>query len=303
VTQPGSAPLVTVGMAVFNGERWIGDAIESILNQSFTDFELLISDNCSTDQTYSICQRYASRDVRVRLVRTNFNVGAAENFNRMCRMTGTKYFKYASCNDICAPNLLLRCVEILEQHEDVVVCHSRVRLLSEDGTEPRDYEHGMHLMSDSPFERFKTYLETVRLNNVEQGLIRTNELRKTSLQEPFVASDINFMAELALLGKFYEVPEYLFYRRQARGAMSASRTKEELASLYSPGQRKLLWQSWRQLSAYLRMTLRVPLRARERSRLLSYIGRMWRLSRRQLLADVYEAGSYAVFSRFYARRT
>jgi hypothetical protein len=107
-----------------------------------------------------------------------------------------------------------------------------------------------------------------------------------------LASDVNFMAELALRGKIYEVPEFLFYRRHGRRTLSAMRTMEEISSLYSPDRDVRLWQNWRRLGSYCRMAFRVPLGARERWRVISYIGRMFRWSRHGLFLDVRQAGSY-----------
>jgi glycosyltransferase involved in cell wall biosynthesis len=72
-------PTVSVGLAVYNGENYLSEAIDSILNQTFTDFELIISDNASTDRTAKICQDYASRDPRIRYTCADRNRGAAWN--------------------------------------------------------------------------------------------------------------------------------------------------------------------------------------------------------------------------------
>jgi glycosyltransferase involved in cell wall biosynthesis len=295
--------LVTVGLGVFNGERWVERAIESILAQTYSNFELLISDNCSTDRTHEICERYAARDKRIRLTRTATNVGAAENFNVMCRLATGKYFKYASCNDYCEPDLLRRCIEVLEARSDVAVCHPRARLLIEETGRSEEYEHKLHLMSDSPFERLRTYFETVRLNNVEQGLLRVEWLRRTPLQEPFIGSDISLMAELSVYGKFYEIPEFLFVRRVGEKAMSSLRGDQELASFYAPGQKALLWQEWKRMLALSRMAFRVPLSNPERVKLLRYVGRQWRFSRRQLLGDIRQSIAYSSSSFGRASRS
>jgi glycosyltransferase involved in cell wall biosynthesis len=94
------APTVTVGMPAYNAAPWIGASIESILGQSFRDFELVISDNASTDATFAICQRYASADARVRVIANPHNIGANRNYVAVLRASRGRYFKWASSNDL-----------------------------------------------------------------------------------------------------------------------------------------------------------------------------------------------------------
>jgi glycosyltransferase involved in cell wall biosynthesis len=282
-------PMVTVGLPLFDGKRWIGQAVEAILAQSFGDFELLISDNCSTDGSYEICESYARKDSRIRLLRNRRNVGVTENFNITCRMAAGRYFKYASCNDLCAPDFLLRCVEVLEAHPDVVVCHPRTRRMMEDTGECEDYTPTLHLMSDNPLERMITYLESVGLNNAIQGLIRLDVLRRIPLLEQYFGSDINLMAELSLYGKFYQVPDFLFYRRVGRQTLSAMRTPEEVANLLVPGKTRLYWQDWKSMVAFSMIGFRAPLGFRDRLKLWRYVGRRWRFARHGLFAEIGEA--------------
>lgn len=286
--------LVTVGLGVYNGERWVAETIDSILKQSFQNFVLLISDNCSTDATFDICRRYAAIDPRVWLVQPPRNVGAAENFNRMCRMAVGKYFKYASCGDTCAPDFLLRCVEVLERHDDVVVCCPKVALVDDETGVAEAYPHGLHLMQERPLERLKAFHGSLHLNNAEQGLIRLSVLRKTRLQGAYVGSDVNFMAELALRGKFYEVPEPLFFRRHGRRSTSVRRSKAELASFYSPGAKLLLWQTWKHMIGYSSIAFRVRLDPRERLALMMHIAKKWRYAAHDLRADIVQAVRYAL---------
>ena len=282
-------PMVTIALPVYNGKRWVQDAIEAILAQSYQDFEIVISDNCSTDGSYEICRSYARRDSRIRLSRNLRNIGVTENFNVLCRLASGKYFKYTSCNDLCASDFLLRCVEVLETHPDVVVCHPRARLLVEDTGESEDYDLSLHLMGENPVDRMIRYLEAGGLNNAEQGLIRLNFLRRTCLHKQYVGSDITMMAELSLYGKFYQVPEFLFYRRVGKQALSALRSPEELASLLAPGRKRLFWQQWTQMFEFSRMAFRVPLKSRDRLRLLRYVARRWRYSRKVLFQEIREA--------------
>src|SRR6516225_12243640 len=101
-----SIPLVSIGLFVYNGERFLEEALRSILNQTFTDFELIISDNASTDRTGEIAEAYAKRDDRIRYYRNEKNMGAGWNMRRVYGLAIGKYFKQAAADDILEPEFL-----------------------------------------------------------------------------------------------------------------------------------------------------------------------------------------------------
>src|SRR5215510_10355296 len=115
--------LLSVGLAVYNGEEFLDEAIRSILAQTLTNFELIISDNASTDRTSEICQKYVRIDPRIRYHRNEANIGGANNENQTFRMARGKYFRWAAHDDVLAPTLLARCVEVLEERPDAVLCY------------------------------------------------------------------------------------------------------------------------------------------------------------------------------------
>jgi glycosyltransferase involved in cell wall biosynthesis len=122
---------VSIGLPVFNGENYLEAAVDSILAQTFKDFELIISDNASTDRTQEICQRYCGRDSRVRYFRSEQNHGAAWNFNRVFELASGEYFKWAAHDDMIAPDFLQKCVAVLDEDPTVVLCHSQVQFINE----------------------------------------------------------------------------------------------------------------------------------------------------------------------------
>src|SRR3546814_12920885 len=91
---------VTIGLPVYNGANYLAAAIESILAQTVADFDLIISDNASTDATEQICRAYAGADRRIRYVRQPQTLGAAANFNLLARMSEKPYFKWAAPDDL-----------------------------------------------------------------------------------------------------------------------------------------------------------------------------------------------------------
>ncbi len=126
-------PKVTIGMPVFDGENFVGSAIASLLAQTFTDFELIISDNGSTDRTQEICNEYALRDTRIHYVRQTKNLGAIANFNSLVSRARGVYFKWAAHDDLCEPTYLERCVEILDRSPEIAWCHSDSDMIDSEG--------------------------------------------------------------------------------------------------------------------------------------------------------------------------
>ena len=104
-------PRLSVGLPVYNGENFLAESLEAMLGQSYQDFELIISDNASTDGTGDICRRYARQDSRVRYIRQPLNIGLARNHNCLVAEARGELFKWASHDDLYARDLLERCVE------------------------------------------------------------------------------------------------------------------------------------------------------------------------------------------------
>jgi glycosyltransferase involved in cell wall biosynthesis len=211
-----SAPTLSVGMPVYNGAKWIRESIEYLLCQSFTDFELIIADNASTDDTETICRTLAERDDRIRYHRNGTNIGVFKNYDRVFELSSARYFKWASCNDICLDGFLEKCVAVLEARPDVVLAYPKAILVFAPPGEQEygeEYEDNLNLEQDRPSERFTAYLNRERINNVMNGLMRTAALRQTALNIPLPGSDISMIAELSLHGKFVEIPDRLFVRR------------------------------------------------------------------------------------------
>ncbi|NLE61854.1 MAG: glycosyltransferase [Planctomycetes bacterium] len=229
-------PRVSVGMPVHNGERFIRPAIESLLSQDFTDFELIISDNASTDGTQEICSEFAQRDARIRYLRTSQNLGAAANFNRVFELATGEFFKWATHDDVCACSNLRRCLEVFDRSPpEVVLCYGKTVLIDEKGQVIRPYEDRMDLRQASPHRRLEHVLRYLFLCHVDMGLIRRRILATTRLHAPYRGSDTVLVAELALRGKFYEIPEPLFFRRLHSGnSMQAHRTAEAHALWFDP---------------------------------------------------------------------
>jgi glycosyltransferase involved in cell wall biosynthesis len=253
---------VTIGLPVFNGEAFVRQAVDSILAQTYTDFELLISDNCSTDGTAAICQSYLTRDARIRYMRQPKNIGAAKNYNKLVALSSGKYFKWAAHDDVLAPRFFEECVRVLEQDPDVVLAFARTQLIGEDG-EPisarpdhngrplpdrnpptsSDFTIGKLLGADyqqtaspDPVARFREVLFTYDSTFPVFGVMRRSALERTRRHDSYFGSDRVLLAHLALLGRFARIDAPLFLNRTHRG-QSSSLSRRDRARWITGGHR------------------------------------------------------------------
>jgi len=281
------APKVSIGMPVYNGEEFLKSAIDSILNQTYSDFELIISDNASTDSTADICLAYASRDPRVRFYRNDINIGASDNYNSVYYQARGKYFKWASSNDLCHPELIEKCVKILNLHADVVLCYPEVKLFIESLDDAQEYKDDLHLMQENVCERYIAFYENVKLNNVMNGVMRTECLKHTSMIKPFFSSDVALMAELVMRGKFYQVKDTYFYRRMDEKTATALKSNEEVLKHYFPNMDKMmLFQNWKLHAEYFAAIRRAPVKSRDRRCIVRYFFKQLRWHRSELRDDI-----------------
>ena len=230
-------PNVCIGFPVFNGEKYLTVSIDSILAQTYGDFEFIISDNASTDRTQEICNEYALKDRRIRYYRNDRNLGSAANFNLVFHLSNATYFKWASYDDLVAPEFLERCVKVLDTAPDVVLCYPKTIRIDANGELIDKFEDRLDLRQERPHDRLANLMSSLRLANAQFGLIRSDVLRKTRLMEPYASSDIPLLIELCLLGKFYEIPEHLFFRRDHQKNVRKMSVKE-IEKMVDPNYKK-----------------------------------------------------------------
>jgi len=207
-------PKLSIGLPVYNGERYLSQTIEGLLEQTFSDYELIISDNASTDGTEAICRRFAETDPRIRYHRSEVNRGAAWNFNNTVDLARGEYFKWAAHDDLHHPAFLEKCVDVLERMPEVVLAFTRTLFIDEDDREIREYRFPVDVSKASRRELFLVYAGGGHIVHEVFGVIRTDTLRKTPLIGGYVGSDLVLLGMLALAGRFYQVDECLFQHRE-----------------------------------------------------------------------------------------
>jgi glycosyltransferase involved in cell wall biosynthesis len=290
-----SPHLLSIGLPVYNGERYIRYTLNSLLEQHFRDFELIIMDNASTDGTMMICQEYAARDPRIKYYRNTENIGAAQNFNRVFSLAKAKYFKWAASDDILSPEFLGKCIDVLEKTPEVLLCYSKVDRINSAGEVDGTYDYPMRVCDPAAHIRFSDLILINHFCIAVFGVIRHKVLADTPLIGRYVGSDRVLLAELGLKGQFFEIPEYLFHRRDHPHASGRMYEKYKRLVWFDPAlkdQINLLY--WKVGLEYGRAILRVNLSATEKFRAFQKLGE-WFISRRKPLLNDFKTAILQIF--------
>lgn len=288
-------PRLSIGLPVFNGDVFLEETIDSLLSQSFEDFELVIADDLSTDRTEGICRAYAKADPRVRYARNEENVGASENFNRVFRLSSGEYFKWAAQDDLHDPEFVRRCVKVLDNDSSVVLAYTRAITIDPQGRPIRKEWGGREEMNSTlPRRRFRAALAPLRdpLPLPMFGVIRTSCLGRTHLLGGFPDSDLALLSELILQGPFAEISEPLFLQREhERRAGPQLSSDPYFAAQFWDARRsdEIGFPHWALLGRHLMSVRKAPLGWRERLLCYTELGRWSNWHRRLLGKDLVRA--------------
>lgn len=284
-----ATPRLTIGLPVYNGERYLGAALESILGQSFDDFELIISDNASADGTPAISRSFAARDPRVQYRRNARNVGLSGNFNLLVPLAHGRLFKWATSDDQLRPGYLEACVAALDADPSVVLAAPKTQFVDGDGAPLDISDPGWHLASDAPWERLRYAVVADQWMNAALGVIRTEALRQTRLMPRYSGGDCRLMAELSVLGKFVEIPDVLYVRRIHATSYAGNASDAPYLRRYMSGSRRGVGMpAWRLRMDYIGIILGAPIPATRKATLLLWLLRAARYKWRRLLDELRE---------------
>ncbi len=313
-----SAPLLSVGLFVYNGERFLEETLRSILNQTFTDFELIISDNASTDRTDEIAKAYAKGDGRIRYYRSEKNMGAGWNSRRVYELATGKYFKQAAADDLLEPDFLRRCVEILESDPGCVVAYPRTKLIDENGIYIKNYVMPVSVNSNDPVARFRKILLSEHNCYEIFGVMRLSALHQIPPQGSYAGADYILLVRMSLLGRFHELPEYLFISRQHSGQSSntlpvrlqqprAFRLTNRHCTLPSPEwwdpakTRTISFPEFHKLLEYFLTVYHAPLDATQKLRCYLILLRWIKIRFRRMLKDLLVAADQVLYNLQFAK--
>ena len=277
-------PRVSIGLPVYNGEKYLEQAIESILAQDYVNFELIVSDNASTDRSREIAAKYVAADPRVALHGSEVNKGATWNFNRCVSLARGHYFRWVAHDDELEPQWLSECARVMDERPDIVICYSRAVEINASGDVigrlpswcPREA---------SPARRAGDVMSSRGNCRTMFGLVRRHQLIQTKLLGSYAGSDRVLLAQLALMGGFYEVQEDLF-RNRTHDARSGGALRDRRArrSYLDPTTNvRWLMPRWRVLGGAVQGFLNAPVPVLDRLAALSVLPR-WVVQNRGYLA-------------------
>ncbi|MEZ5851758.1 MAG: glycosyltransferase family A protein [Hyphomicrobiaceae bacterium] len=227
--QGRTEPRLSIGVPVYNGERFLPILLACLAQQTYEDYEIIISDNASTDRTAEICKAWMERDGRIQYHRNTENIGACANFNRVFELSTAPLFKWAACDDTYHPDYLAECVRILDENPDVILAQSDVVCVEASGQPfQRDQKTGAFVIpgtdllyytdpvdigeSSSATRRFYDVLCRCRSNAQIFGVMRREALAMTALLPTYLGSEKRTVLELALVGRFKQCRRPLFNR-------------------------------------------------------------------------------------------
>ncbi len=278
-----ATPRLSVGLPIYNSEKYLAEAIEALLGQSHAEFELIISDNASTDSTADICRHYESLDSRIRYFRQPHNIGLAPNHNFVADQARGEYFKWTAGDDLYARDLLERCVAALDEYPDVVLAHSWTAKIDDDRNVTEAYEYPLSTAAPRAPERFRSLLFD-NGGDDDYGIVRTQVLRRAARKDSYHHADRTIIAEIALHGPFYQVPGWLYFRREHAGQAERSCPTMRSRCVNMDPRRASRWRHpavrlyGEYIAAYLAAIRRAPLSRMDRYECYRYLAQ-WLASR------------------------
>jgi glycosyltransferase involved in cell wall biosynthesis len=274
----GEVPLVSVGVPVFNGEAFLEDAIRSVLSQTFSDLELILCDNASSDRTAEICRDYAARDPRVRYFRNPRNLGAAANYNLAFSHARGRYFKWLAHDDRMLPSFLAKTHRVLEERSHAVLCNTVVSYIDSSGAHLGLYDTKLSgADSYSASQRFAWMVLRSHTCVDFFGLIRREALCGSLLHGSFHGADRALLAQLALRGRMIQLPAPLLLIREHPNRYTRAQRRSGDRAAWHDGAEggRVSFPAWRLYREYLTMVRRESLSPEERSRCYAVLARWW----------------------------
>ena len=230
---------VSVGLPVYNGEKYLDHALRTLVSQTHEDLEIIISDNASTDGTRRICEEYAARDPRIRYYCQPVNRGGSYNHNFVARQATAPYFRWYSADDWMAPDCIEQCVTVLDSEPDVVLAWATPTPVY-DGDPYDEYPKEPPWNDRTPATRLQSLLGPDPEESLISwcypiyGVTRTSSFLECLPLGSFYGSDNVVLAGLALRGHWRQIPAGLFYCRRHSGNSTRGKNRFEVARWMDP---------------------------------------------------------------------
>jgi glycosyltransferase involved in cell wall biosynthesis len=205
-------PLVSIGIPLYNDEDYVEESLKSLLNQTYKKFEIIISDDNSTDNSPDICKKYTKKDNRIKYFKNNKNLGEIDNFNQVIRLAKGKYFMWATGHDKWNKGYISKCIQKLEENPKASVCFSYRKYIDKDGDEIKLDKKKLNTLNNPKFIRFIKSI-WILCDHVFYGVIKTDKLKKTRGYLYVLGPDHVLRTEMAFQGEFAQIEEELLYMR------------------------------------------------------------------------------------------
>ena len=283
------APLVSIGLPVYNGENYVEEAIQSVLAQTMGDFELVISDNASADRTSLICEDWAASDGRIRYFRNDRNLGACANYNSAFAHSRGMYFKWLAHDDRIKPGYLARTVAALDAAPEAVLCNTVVDYIDGRSDHIAYYDSGLSGADHaSAAHRFSTMVLMSHSCVDFFGLCRRAAMADSMLHGPFHGADRAFLAQMALRGRLLQIDEPLVEMREHDQRYTKSKQNaQDRASWHVAAKAKARsLPTWRLYREYLDLVRQEKLTPAERTACRLALVRWWIVNWNSIRASV-----------------
>lgn len=212
-TTKDNSPLVSIALPIFNEEKYLRETLDSLISQKYQNLEILISDNCSEDNTKDICHEYAARDSRISYHRQDSNIGVGPNFISTMQKTKGKYSMWASGHDKWAPDCISSCVQSLEDDDSATLAFGTPVWMGEDGNILHKFSGWYDTRGLSPVARF--FMVFWGSMNPVLGIFRRKDIPDLRRYN-YAGADLTLLGMLALKGTFIHATGTCLYRRQNR---------------------------------------------------------------------------------------
>lgn len=243
-----TAPRAVFAVPTFNGADHVAQALESLLGQTREDFAVVVVDDCSTDQTVAIAQRYASSDARVVVHRNRDRLGMVRNWRRAYGLAramhpGADLFAWASDHDAWHPRWLETLAAELDEQPQAVLAWPLYESVDAEGHSlnipAKRFDSGPVVSHE---QRVARVVERMSAGNMVYGLMRADALARCGVYREVLLPDRLLIAQLSLLGELRQVPEVLWRRRFTGGSVSVARQRENFfPNRRTPAYMRLPW--------------------------------------------------------------
>lgn len=278
---------ISIGLPVFNGAKYLASSIESILNQTYDFFELIICDNHSTDGTREICETYKKLDKRIIYIQNSKNIGAVENYNKVFHLSTGQYFKWSAHDDLLEKNFVKKCYAALEANKDAVLSYTYSKIIDKNNKIIEEHINKTSTHKNNPSDRIDSLIKFGQKFYEVFGLIRKEPMMKTDLIKPFARGDGIFLIQLSLLGRFIQIPEFLFFpRKHDEQSMVMAKNFRKYAEWFNPSlKKKRNYPLLRMHLEYFRSIRKSPLKTKEKLKCYGITIKYLQKRHRSLLRD------------------